>query len=198
MRTPKSCSDGDPAPLVSNPSVRRRFAFAAILVLMAGCEQPVLPQLPADPRLAKPAPPPAPEQIESQPVHTLTAERQGRLKLLESARRRWQATMPPPYRLIVSRECFCDAGIPFESEVEGGRVIAGVGGVRSFGLAVTPQLRTVEMLFTEAERLLRSNAEDVRVVFDDQWAFLSVIAVDRWRSASDDEWTWRATLSVVE
>ena len=98
----------------------------------------------------------------------------------------------------MERQCFCDAGTPFESEVVGGRVTTAVGGVRSFGLVLTPELRTVEMLFTEAKRLLGSNAEDVQVVFDDQWAFPSVIAVDRWRSASDDEWTWRAALSVVE
>src|SRR5688572_19382300 len=108
--TPKSDIDCDSAPLVSNPSVLPRFAVAAILALTVGCEQPVLPQLPPDPRLATPAPPPPPEQIEPQPVHTLTPERQGQLRLLESARRRWQATTPRTYRLIVSKECSCDAG----------------------------------------------------------------------------------------
>jgi len=178
--------------------VLSRFAVAALLLLTVGCEQPALPQLPPDPRLARPAPPPPPEQIEPQPVHTLTPERQGQLRLLEIARRRWQDTSLRHYRLVVSRECFCDAGTPFESEVEGGRVITAVGGFRSRGVALTPELRTVEMLFAEAERLIRSNAEDVRVVFDDQRGYPSMMAVDRWRNAADDEWTWRATLSVVE
>ena len=170
----------------------------AILVLTVGCEQPALPQLPPDPRVAKSAPPSPPEQIEPQPVLTLTPERQRQLRLLDGARRRWQGTSPRHYRLVVSRECFCDAGTPFESEVVRGRVTTAAGGVRRSGLMLTPELRTVEMLFTEAERLLRSNAEDVQVVFDDQWAFPSAIAVDRWRGASDDEWTWRAALTVVE
>jgi hypothetical protein len=98
--------------------------------------------------------------------------------------------------LVVSRECYCDRGTPFESEVEGGRVTAAVGGVRSFGLAMNPELRTVEMLFAEAERLLRSNAEEVQIVFDGRRGYPSVIAVDRWRDSADDEWTWRATLSA--
>jgi hypothetical protein len=100
--------------------------------------------------------------------------------------------------LVVSRECFCDAATSFESLVEGVEVIAASGGVRSFGRAVEPDLRTVERLFAEAERLIRSNAEDVQVVFDDQRGYPSVIAVDRWRDGFDDEWTWRARLSVVD
>jgi hypothetical protein len=68
--------------------------------------------------------------------------------------------------LVVSQECFCDAGTPFESTVERREVIAASGGVRSYGRAVEPELRTVEMLFAEAERLIRSNAEGVQVIFD--------------------------------
>jgi hypothetical protein len=146
--------------------------------------------------MAKPAPPPAPEQIE--PARALKPEREDLLRALESARRRWKASSPRTYRLVVSRECFCDAGTPFESKVESGRVIAASGGVRSFGRAVDPELRTVEMLFSEADRLIRSNAEDVQVVFDDRHGYPSAIEVDRWRDTIDDEWTWRAKLSVIK
>ena len=176
-----------------------RFAIAAaILVLTVGCEQPALLQLPPDPRLAKPAPPPPPEQFDPVPARTLTPERQNLLRSLERARRLWQGTAPRTYRLVVSRECYCHRATPLESTVERGAVVAAAGGMRDFGLALTPELRTVDMLFAEAQRLLRSNADDVQVLFDEQRGYPSVIAIDRWRDGADDEWTWRATVSVGE
>jgi hypothetical protein len=69
-------------------------------------------------------------------------------------------------------------------------------GVRSLERAVGPELRTVEMVFVEAERLSRSNAEDVQVTVDAERGYPSAIAVGRWRRGIDDEWTWRAKLSV--
>ena len=175
----------------------RLAVFTAVLVLTVGCGQAGLPELPPDPRQAKPAPP-SPAREEVRPAPTLTAERRDLMRAMESARQRWHATSPRAYRVVVSRECFCDAGIPFESEVEGGDVITAAGGVRSFGRAAEPELRTVETLFAEAERLIRSNAEDVKVSFDIQFGYPSLIVVDRWRDAIDDEWTWRGRLSLAE
>ena len=120
------------------------------------------------------------------------------LSAIEGARQRWLANSPRAYRLVVSQECFCDAGTPFESLVERGNIIAATGGVRSFEKAVEPELRTVEALFAEAERLIRSNVDDVGVTFDDQFGYPSSIDVDQWRGPLDDEWTWRAKLSAVK
>ena len=128
----------------------------------------------------------------------MLAQRHGLLLALERSRLRWHAAAPRRYRLVVSRDCHCDAGTPFDSEVERGRVVAAGGGVRTFGRAVEPELRSAEMLFAEADRLIRSDAESVQVVFDIWFGYPSVIAVDRWRDGIDDEWTWRAELSIVE
>jgi hypothetical protein len=76
-------------------------------------------------------------------------------------------------------------------------VVFGTGGQRAGGI-VEPELRTVESLFTEAERLIRSDAEEVTVVFDRTLGFPTRISVDRWRNAVDDEWAWTAVLTLVE
>ena len=174
----------------------RLTAFFAVLALTAGCGEAGLPDLP-NPHEAKP--PRAARVLEPiGPAPALTVERLDMLSAVEGARQRWLANSPRAYRLVVSQECFCDAGTPFESRVEGGNVIAATGGVRSFEKPVKPELRTVEALFAEAERLIRSNVDDVSVAFDDRFGYPSSIVVDQWREALDDEWTWRVKLTAVK
>jgi hypothetical protein len=120
------------------------------------------------------------------------------LQALDGARTLWRAAAPHEYRLVVSKDCYCDRGTPFESRVRGAAVVSGTGGVRSWGIAVEPELRTVESLFTDAERLIRSEADEVAVVFDPGLGYPSRISVDRWRHAIDDEWEWTAVLTPLE
>ena len=76
-------------------------------------------------------------------------------------------------------------------------MVSGTGGERARGI-VEPELRTVESPFTEAERLIRSDADAVTLAFDRRLGFPARISVDRWRGAVDDEWTWTAALTQVD
>lgn len=175
---------------------QRLGMFTALVVLTIGCAQ-ALPEAPVDAWL--------PKAVQSLPdlepfgaAPTLSAERRELLKALSSARRRWQTMAPPAYRLAVSRRCFCEAGTPFESTVRRGVVVLASGGLRTEARAVEPEIRTVERLFAEAERLVRSNVDDVKVSFDPQYGYPSIMDVDWYEDVTDDEWTWRAKLSVIE
>jgi hypothetical protein len=76
-------------------------------------------------------------------------------------------------------------------------VVRGTGGVES-SLNILPGLRTVESLFTEAERQICSGADEVRVVFDSRFGYPSRMFVDLEDSRADDEWVWTAALTPVE
>jgi hypothetical protein len=176
----------------------QRFAtFIALLVLSIGCGQPALPEAPPDSWLPK-AVQSLPDLEPFGPGPTLTAERSELLKALSSAGQRWRTTSPTAYRLTVSRLCFCQAATPFESTVRRGVVVLASGGVRTEARTVEAEIRTVETLFAEAERLIRSNVDDVKVSFDPQFGYPTVIDVDWYEGVTDDEWTWRAKLSVID
>ena len=166
-----------------------------VAALTLGCGDTSVPPPPSDPQSVRPVPPPAPEQLE--PATSLPQARHGMLRELDEARRLWRRTAPHEYRLTVSKECSCDRGTPFKAHIRGTVVVSGTGGERAGGI-VEPELRTVESLFTEAERLIRSDAEAVTLVFDRRLGFPARISVDRWRSAVDDEWTWTAALTLVD
>jgi hypothetical protein len=128
---------------------------------------------------------------------TLAPARRALLQQLSDARKTWRGATPHEYRLVASLECFC-APVTFESQVRDGVVVSGRGGVRGQRMRVVPELRTVESLFAEAERVIRGNLDLVTVVFDSRLAYPSHISVDRSRDASDDEWEWTAVVTPVE
>jgi len=186
----------------------RLRAVLTVVVLAVACGPADVPNLPPDPRSVQPVPlsaqrpvqraVPPPRRWKLEPLQTLTPERTDLLQALNAARSAWRATAPNEYRLVVSKKCFCDAGVPFESRVRSKVVVFGAGGVRSWGQPVEPELRKVEMLFAEADRLIRSDAEGVTVRFAPRLGYPARISVDRWRDGQDDEWTWIAVLTVLE
>ena len=119
------------------------------------------------------------------------------LRQLDEARDRWRRTAPQEYRLTVSKSCECDIGTPFQSHIRGTAVVSSNGGLRTGGI-VEPKLRSVESLFMEAERLIRSDADEVTLVFDPRFGFPARISVDQWRNAVDDEWGWTAVVTLVD
>jgi hypothetical protein len=168
--------------------------LAAVVAL--ACGDSAVPALPPDPRSVQPVPPPPSEQLEEATI--LVPGRRDLLQKLSGARTQWRGAAPHEYRLTVAKECFCDRGTPFQSHVRGIVVVSGTGGVRSRGIGVEPALRTVESLFTETERLIRSNADEVTVVFAPRLGYPARISVDRWRNAVDDEWTWATVLTSLD
>ena len=171
------------------------IGLAAVVALGCGNVDP--PPLPREARVQSvPAsnPPGNPRELEQATV--LAPIRQALLEELNRARTLWDDAAPREYQLTVSQACFCDAGTPFKSRVRGTHVVSGTGGLRSAGRRVEPELRTVDALFDEAERLIRSNAEGVAVRFDSDFGYPALIEVDRWRDAFDDEWTWSVEMSA--
>jgi hypothetical protein len=77
-------------------------------------------------------------------------------------------------------------------------VVSKAGGVRSWGRAVEPSLRTVDMLFSQADRVIRSNAEEVAVEFNDRLGYPTRIRVDYRGDMEDDERTWVAVIKVLD
>ena len=119
---------------------------------MAACSDPIpLPKLPPDPRVFIPPEPP-PSKVD--------VAREGLQHALTGGLLRWRLNGPRSYRLIVSRQCVCDAAFRVASEVRGGVVQWSSG----TGAGRTKPIQTVEHLFSEVERTILSGP--VSVTFD--------------------------------
>jgi len=168
--------------------MRIATVLASLLVAVAACSS----SLP---------PPPDPSYTASPRLEDRPHRPSDRTKLLEELQRqhaRWNKEAPLSYRLTVAKGCFCDAGVPWVSDVDGVDVTSSRGGYRRDGSSIGPPLRRVEQLFAEAERAASSNADEVQVAFDPTFGFPTHIRIDEWRGVADDETEWIVSLKVLQ
>jgi hypothetical protein len=160
--------------------VRTLAVIGAVVVCLAGCGfESSTPPLPPGPFESK------------------TSTQTKLLGQLEAAQAYWNGEGPMTYKLTVSLRCFCDPGIPFVSRVTGVTVVQSTGGHRRDGRNWGPSLRTVELLFSEARRAIRSDADEVEVEFDPRFRYPTRITIDEWRDSVDDEIEWVAQFQVL-
>ena len=174
-------------------AMRNLAVIGAVIVCLAGCGfESSTPQLPPGPFEPKAPTQSRPRELQHQPT-----DRTKLLEQLDAARSYWNVEGPMTYELTVSLRCFCDPGVPFVSRVSGVSVVRSTGGHRSDGRSWGPSLRTVELLFSEARRVVSSDADEVVVEFDPRFRYPIRIRIDEWRGARDDEVEWIAQLQVL-
>lgn len=166
--------------------MRRALAVSCVLSVLLACKV----ELPPPPN---PWEPPPAARARQRP-----SDRRELLANLYEHRQLWQKERPRAYQLTVSRACFCQDGAPWVSHIEGANIASSSGGYLPDGNSIGPPLRTVEQLFREAERSIRSDADDVRIEFDPTLAYPARIAIDYLRDSKDDEIAWTADLIAVQ
>ena len=175
---------------------QRLLAMATVAALCFGCGRSELPPIAGEsPRVV--TPPGNPRNLRLVPIQNLSPQRRAMLVALEAARVRWRTATPGAYRLVVSQRCFCRPPTPVESEIRNGILESTAGGEWGSGRPVEPSLRTVDMLFAEADRVIHSDADEVSVEFDSRMGYPRRIEIDPWKNSADDEWTWFAELTVL-
>ena len=167
-------------------TVRTWLAAAGVVALCAGCSLD-----PSPPPLPGALPPPRYPDL-PRPPHDRTRLRAE----LEAALTLWHAERPAAYELTVSLYCFCGSPILMVSRISGNTVVGITGLSWHDGRILHPPVRTVELLFSEARRVIEKDADDVTVEFDRQFHFPSRIRIDERRNTFDDETTWVAQLLV--
>ena len=158
--------------------------IGSVVLTMAGCTS--APELP-----------PAPWERPVEVPHRVPADRTRLTAELKRQHARWHALRPFRYQLKVTKLSFGDNGAPWLSQIEGRAVIGSSGGHFFDGRNVEPPLRTVEQLFFEAERAVKSDDEEVAVEFDERLGYPKRILIDAWRGSADDEVEFSAELKAL-
>lgn len=113
-----------------------------------------------------------------------------RLLDLEQARVLWAETGPDSYRYHYFRGCFCAAPVGhFVVTVTDGTVTAAVTdpGGESVPEATLPELYTVEDLFDVVENAIGREVDGFQVEYDPEYGFPTLIDLDPYENAIDDE-----------
>lgn len=109
---------------------------------------------------------------------------------LNVARAHWAAADPGSYRFTFFRGCFCAGPIGrYVVTVTDGTVTAAVGEPDGDPVAdaALGQFATMEDLFDVIEDAIRNEADGFQVAYDPEYAFPTLIDLDRDENAVDDE-----------
>ncbi len=112
---------------------------------------------------------------------------------LESARQQWQDAAISHYRFNLHMVCFCAfaENMPLVVEVQDGNVVSmeyqNGTEIDPASLEFFQRYETIEKIFTELEKAIGGEADEVTVSYDDAYGFPEQIDIDFIEEAIDDE-----------
>ena len=153
----------------------RKFLFIGMAILLAACSG-LATEIPTD-----------------SPTEISTDLPGGDSGDLESARQQWQEAAISHYRFNLNMVCFCAfaENMPLVVEVQDGNVVSmeyqNGNEIDPASLEFFQRYETIDKIFSELEKAIAGEADEVTVSYDDTYGFPEQIDIDFVEEAIDDE-----------
>jgi hypothetical protein len=112
---------------------------------------------------------------------------------IESARQQWEAAGISHYRFNLNMVCFCafSENMPLVVEVQDGNVVSmeyqNGNEIDPASLEFFQRYETIDKIFSELEKAIAAEADEVTVTYDDTYGFPEQVDIDFVEEAIDDE-----------